>query len=76
VASIFAITRGLMDKIPVNRVREFEKGLIDHLRKAHNEFLKGIREKKAVEDEKALERCIADYATSFLKDQAAEIRPH
>jgi F-type H+-transporting ATPase subunit alpha len=76
VASIFAITRGLMDKIPVNRVREFEKGLIDHLRKAHNEFLKGIREKKAVEDEKALERCIADYAASFLKDQAAEIRPH
>ncbi len=74
VISIFAVTRGLMDKIPVAMVRQFEKELVDHIKKAHNEFIKGISEKKAVEDEKALERTIHDFAEAFLKGHAADIR--
>jgi len=76
VASIFAVTRGLMDKIPINRVREFESALIAHLKSAHSELLKGIREKKAIEDERALEKAIHEFADSFITGRAAEIRSH
>ncbi|MBX7058187.1 MAG: F0F1 ATP synthase subunit alpha [Leptospirales bacterium] len=74
VVSIFAVTRGLMDKIEVGRIREFEKLLIEHMRSAHPEYLKGIRESKKIDDEQGLERTILDFADSFRKGQAADVR--
>ena len=74
VAVIFGVTRGLMDKVPVEDVQRFESLLIEHLRSAHHELLKGIREKKVIEDEKQLERTLADFADAFLTGRAADIR--
>ncbi len=74
VVSIFAVTRGLMDKVDIPRVREFEKALIEHLRNAHAELLKGIKDSKKIEDEGTLERTIKDFADAFVSGRAAEVR--
>ena len=74
VLAIFAVTRGLMDKIPLSRAKEFESALISYLHDAHSELVKGIREKKVIEDDKALEATIKDFAESFLAGKAADIR--
>lgn len=74
VLIIFAVTRGLMDKIPLSRAKEFESALISYLHDAHSELVKGIRESKKIEDEKTLEATIKDFAESFLAGKAADIR--
>ncbi|MDH5656966.1 MAG: F0F1 ATP synthase subunit alpha [Spirochaetia bacterium] len=76
VATIFSVTKGLMDKIPVEQIREFEQGLIKHLRDAHPELLTGIAEKHVVEDEEKFSKTVIDYADSYLKGTAADIRSH
>ncbi|MCR9144264.1 MAG: F0F1 ATP synthase subunit alpha [bacterium] len=74
VVSIFSVTRGLMDTIDIPRVREFEKALIEHLRNAHAELLKGIKDSKKIEDEGKLERTVKDFAEAFVSGRAAEVR--
>ncbi len=74
VVSIFAVTRGLMDKIEIARVRDFESKLIEHIRSAHPEFLKGIRESKKIEDEQGLERTVLAFAEAYRTGRAAEVR--
>lgn len=67
VASIFAVTRGLMDRIPVADVKRFESQLMKYLRERHGSILAGIREKKVIEDEGRLEKLIIEFADEFLK---------
>ncbi len=74
VVSMFAVTRGLMDKIPVERVREFESALVQWMREAHPELTTSIKEKKTIEDERTLEKTIQEFAEAFLSGRAAEIR--
>lgn len=74
VLSIFAVTRGCMDQIPVPQVREFERELIRHFRETKAELRDSIREKKVVEDDKVLENTIRQFADAFLKGRAAEVR--
>ncbi len=76
VVSIFAVARGLMDKIEIERVSEFEVALINHMRNSHPELLKGIVESKKIEDEGTLERTIKDFAEAFISGKAAEVRSH
>jgi len=61
VASIYAGTRGYLDGLPVSRVGEFEKGLLDALR-AEGTLLAGIREKREITKE------IDDKMKAFLAD--------
>lgn len=75
VISIFAVTRGLMDKIPVEKAREFESGLIAYMHDAQSELVKSIRESKKIEDEKKLEAAISEFADAFLSGRSADIRP-
>jgi F-type H+-transporting ATPase subunit alpha len=49
VASIYAATRGLMDDIPVNRIRDFESAYLSCLRDAKKDVLNAIKEKKALD---------------------------
>lgn len=74
VVAIFGVTRGLMDKVPVADVKKFESALIKHLRNAHAELLTSIKTKKVIEDDKALEKTIADFADAYLTGRAAEVR--
>ncbi|MEM7181594.1 MAG: F0F1 ATP synthase subunit alpha [Spirochaetota bacterium] len=67
VLIIYAVTKGLIDKVPVAKVREFEAFLIERVKTHHPEFLTGIREEKAVKDEDALSKQISEIAEEFIK---------
>jgi len=74
VVVIFAVTRGLMDKIPVPKIRDFEKKLLQYLKESHPEILKSIATKKVIENETALESVIKEYVDAYLTGQSAEVR--
>ncbi len=74
VISIYAATKGFMDKVPVAKVREFEEKLLDFVEKTHNEFYVTIRDTKALPDEAKLNTVIEDFAASFLKSVSGEAR--
>lgn len=74
VVVIFAVTRGLMDKIPVPKIRDFEKKLLEYLKESHPEILKSIATKKAIENESALESVIKEYFDAYLTGQSADVR--
>jgi F-type H+-transporting ATPase subunit alpha len=74
VVVIFAVTRGLMDKIPVAKIRDFEKKLLQYLKESHPEILKSIATKKAIENESALESVIKEYVDAYLTGQSADVR--
>jgi F-type H+-transporting ATPase subunit alpha len=65
VAIIFVSTRGHMDKVPVNRVREFEKEYLNELRISHKSLLADIKAGK-----------IDDAVTKSLTDVAQKISAH
>jgi len=74
VVVIFAVTRGLMDKIPVPKIRDFEKKLLQYLKESHPEILKSIATKKVIENETALESVIKEYVDAYLTGQSADVR--
>jgi len=74
VVVIFAVTRGLMDKIPVPKIRDFEKKLLQYLKESHPEILKSIATKKVIENESALESVIKEYVDAYLTGQSADVR--
>jgi F-type H+-transporting ATPase subunit alpha len=53
VATLFAVGQGLMDGVPVERIRVYEKALVAHLRELPSEALPIIRESGKLEDETA-----------------------
>ena len=61
VASIYSGTRGFLDNLPVGRVGEFERQLLDALR-AEGSILSGIRDKREITKE------IDDKMKAFLAD--------
>jgi F-type H+/Na+-transporting ATPase subunit alpha len=73
VAVIFAVTNGLVDQVPVNRVRQWEEGFLDFLEVQRTDVLDGIREKKALSDEleAQLRQAISDYTARFEAEQGA-----
>jgi F-type H+/Na+-transporting ATPase subunit alpha len=50
VVSIYAGVNGYLDAIPVNRVRDFEEGLLANVKKNHMGILTAIRDEKAISD--------------------------
>ncbi|MGO1079892.1 F0F1 ATP synthase subunit alpha [Inquilinus sp. CA228] len=68
VAAIFAGVRGHLDTVPVNRVSDFEKGLLDALRDDGKAILEGIRNEKQIspENEEKLAAFITNYAKTFV----------
>ena len=67
VAVIYAATHGYLDTIPVEKVREFEKGLLNYLRTERSDVLTAIRETRdlAEETEAALKDAISQFKTRF-----------
>jgi F-type H+/Na+-transporting ATPase subunit alpha len=50
VLSIYVATSGLMDSVPVNEVRRFEKELLQFVETSQSSILQSIREQKALDD--------------------------
>ena len=73
---IWAGTKGYLDKVPVARVREFEKALLKHVHDTHAEIPKAIRDAREVsaDNEKALHATIGGFVTQFLEGRAADPR--
>jgi F-type H+-transporting ATPase subunit alpha len=65
VVVIFAGVRGYLDKLPVNKVGQFEKDLLRHLHGEHGDLLKTIRTEKALSD--ATEKKLAGVLDAFSK---------
>ncbi len=70
VAVIYAAVGGLLDKVPVSAVREYEKGLREYLRSQQHELMSRIRETGLLtdEDNTLLGEALAAYTASFLGD--------
>jgi F-type H+-transporting ATPase subunit alpha len=66
VAIIYAATNGLLDNVPVNRVREFEKEFGQVMNSRHPEVLKALKAGK-LEDEgtKAIRQVAKDVSASY-----------
>ena len=63
VSILFAGARGLIDDIPVEKVREFEKGFHQYMGTTGKELLAQIAEKKELDDalEESLKKAVLDY---------------
>ncbi|WP_448520596.1 F0F1 ATP synthase subunit alpha [Rhodoflexus sp.] len=68
IAIIYASVNGLLDNVPVNRVREFEQVFTTQLEASHPEVLKGLAQGK-LDDEitSVLKKVAADLAKGFAK---------
>ena len=78
VVSIWLGTTGKLDDIPVDEVRDFEAGLLEHLRR-HGDLLKGIKESSTFEEstESELEKIVNEFKrTNFSAKGDPEQRTH
>jgi F-type H+-transporting ATPase subunit alpha len=66
VAVIYAGTKGLLDAVPVEKIKECEKDLVDHLNASHADLMNGIREAKQMskDDEAKLTTIINELIAS------------
>ncbi len=73
VAIIFAGTNGYLDTIPVSEIRSFELELYSYLESRAPEILRGIAEKKTLDDELKgkMNTAIKSFATEFAARKAA-----
>lgn len=67
VIVMYAAQHGYLDKIEVNRVRDFEKSLIRYIKQNNFDLLKKIASEKAVskETEVLLKNCLEKFLESF-----------
>jgi F-type H+-transporting ATPase subunit alpha len=82
VCVIYAVTNGLIDQIPVERVRAWERGFHEHLRGHHALLLEELRTEQVLtpELEETLKGAISDWNEAFAAqqeqhDQAAAAAP-
>jgi F-type H+-transporting ATPase subunit alpha len=73
VASLFAGTRGHLDSLKVEAVRDFEAGLLEFLKSEHKELLSAIVSTGKIEKatEEGLTAAITQFKERFVKENAA-----
>ena len=71
VVSIWAGTRGHLDRVPVEDVRRFETEFLQYLRHASGSPLQAIRESKVLsgDSEDALKAALAEFADTFTTSE-------
>ena len=69
VVVIFAGTKGYLDNVPVNSVRDYEKRLLEDIRANGKAILEKLREEKKIDD--ALDKDIHSYLEKFTKGFSA-----
>ena len=73
VVSLFAGAKGFLDGLEVSQVKDFEKFLLESIKREKNSIMKEIRDKKAISEE--LEKELGTYMQQCLdafKKKAAE----
>jgi F-type H+-transporting ATPase subunit alpha len=66
VAIIYAGTQGLIDKVPVNMVKDFELKYLKHLKDSHSEIIKQIHETGVLKDVDELNKIIAEFVDKYI----------
>ena len=68
VSIVFAATNGLLDAVPVEKLRQYEDGLYRFLETSHPQVLTSIAEKKILDDDvkAALKAALEDYGKQFV----------
>jgi F-type H+-transporting ATPase subunit alpha len=66
VLIIYAVTKGLIDKVAIPKVRECEQFILKKFKEEHPEFLNSIRDKKAIDDESKLTKQIESVIADFI----------
>jgi len=69
VISIWAVTTGLMDDLPVERAGDFERELLDHMRSRHAGIGETIRTTGKLEDDtvEKLKKAVEEFKASFAE---------
>lgn len=67
VISLFAVTKGLVDDLGVDKISAFADALVAHMKASHAKIRDTIREQKKIDDdtEKALREAITAFKRSF-----------
>ena len=67
VAIIYAANAGALDKIPVERLADYEKGYYDFIESRYAKVFELLRTKKAIDDEvkPMLDKAIGEYGGQF-----------
>jgi F-type H+-transporting ATPase subunit alpha len=68
IVSIFAITQGFTDKVPVEKIRKFEEELHAFIESRHADILRDISEKKNLDNDlkKKLSETLKEFSNGFL----------
>ena len=69
VVTLYALTKGFMDDVAIDKIKEFEQGLTQYSEHNAKVFYKQIAEKKMWDDkgEEELKKVITDFKASFIK---------
>ncbi len=69
VVTLYALTKGFMDDVPVEKIKEFEQGLVDYSERNAKKFYKEIADSKMWTDagEAELKKVIEYFKASFQK---------
>jgi F-type H+-transporting ATPase subunit alpha len=65
VVAIYAVTEGLMDSVPIDRIEDFEAGLLDYVRTRHPEMLSQIASTGQLPEKEALVAAITGFKETF-----------
>src|SRR5690242_477308 len=73
IVLLYAATRGHLDAVPVSEIRAFEVEMYSFLEARHPQVLRGIAEKKQLDDQlkAALNGAVKEFATEFAARKAA-----
>ena len=66
VSILFALTHGLLDAIPIDRIKSFEKALYQHLESEHRDLLNEIRDQHMISDEEKFYKVIESFKQIHL----------
>ncbi len=74
VAVIFAGVNGYLDKVPVNKVTEYEAGLLRLMRSQHRDLLDGIQKEKQLTDDirDRLTAAVEGFTKTFVTEEPAK----
>ncbi|HUC88511.1 MAG TPA: F0F1 ATP synthase subunit alpha [Candidatus Paceibacterota bacterium] len=69
VVTLYALVKGYLDDVPVEKIKEFETGLLDYTERHAKDFYRDIVEKKmwTDESENSLKKAITEFKNSFNK---------
>lgn len=69
VVTLYALTKGYLDTVPVEKLKEFEAELLDYTEQNAKDFYSDVRNTKMWTDasEESLKKAITDFTAGFLK---------